>query len=470
MAFSGIKGRKFSRRDALRMGAATLASGAIVRRFTYPGTAHADSPYVTGPYKALVCIQLVGGNNGFNMLVPVSPNAYSTYQKSRGSLAIASSSLLALNGTASDGNTYGFHPSCPELQALFNSGKLAIVNNVGTIIQPTTATQAQGGSVPLPPQLFSHIDQTNQWATSTPQSADLFGWAGRIGDLFDSKGLTANLSYNINVGGSNYWQQGKTTLPYVLGTSGAPTLAVLGKGYAGGTRTTAVQALMTQATTDPSPFVSQYQAIVANAGTKVSIVTAALGAAGKFTTMFPNNPGDGGQTGDSQLDAQLQEVALMIKANMTVGDLRQIFYVQILGFDTHNNELVQQGQLLKYVSGYMNNFWSAMGEINMQNSVTVFTMSEFGRTLGSNGDGSDHGWGSHQLVLGGAVKGGYYGTMPNLTIGGPDDFGSGRIVPTTATDQYAATIASWFGVAAADLPTVFPNLANFSSSNLGFLG
>ena len=160
----------------------------------------------------------------------------------------------------------------------------------------------------------------------------------------------------------------------------------------------------------------------------------------------------------------------MIKANMTVGDLRQIFYVQILGFDTHNNELVQQGQLLKYVSGYMNNFWSAMGEINMQNSVTVFTMSEFGRTLGSNGDGSDHGWGSHQLVLGGAVKGGYYGTMPNLTIGGPDDFGSGRIVPTTATDQYAATIASWFGVAAADLPTVFPNLANFSSSNLGFLG
>ena len=331
--------------------------------------------------------------------------------------------------------------------------------------------QAQSGSVPLPPQLFSHIDQTNQWMTSNPQSQDLFGWAGLVADLFASKGVGANLAYNVNIGGTNTWQNGKTTLPYVLGTSGAPSLNVLGNPYhLNGARVKVVQDLLGQAAADPNVMVSQYQAIVANADAKVSVVTNALTAAGDLTTQFPNNSGDGGQSGDSDLDKQLHEVARVIKANQQLGDARQIFFVQILGFDTHNGELATQGRLLQYVSSYLNNFWTAMGEIGMQDSVTVFTMSDFGRTLGSNGDGSDHAWGNHQLVLGGAVKGDYYGTMPSLKIGGPDDFSSGRLVPTTSSDQYAATIAQWFGVAQADLPGVFPNLHAFSQSNLGFLG
>jgi uncharacterized protein (DUF1501 family) len=458
-----------SRRDILRFGATTLATSTVLGRLCEPGVARAANPYVSG-YKALVCVQLLGGNQGFNMVVPTSEGAYSTYQTSRGNLALAQSTLLPLNGMASDGNSYGLHPKCPELQSLFNAGNLAIVTNVGTIIQPTTVAQAQSGSVPLPPQLFSHLDQVNQWATSIPQSLDLYGWGGRLADLLGQKGVSTELGFNINVAGSaNYWQQGLSTLPYTLGTSGAPVLNVTNS-HGNGARANAVLALQSQATSDPSPFVKAYAGVVSSASAKVSLINNALSAAGDVTTQFPNNPGDGGLTGDGGFDLQLHEVARVIKAQSQIGDARQLFYVQLLGFDTHNGELATQAQLLTYVSSYLNAFWTAMGEIGMQDNVTAFTMSDFGRTLGSNGDGSDHGWGNHALVLGGAVNGGaYYGTMPSLKIGGPDDFGAGRLVPTTSTDQYAATLASWFGVADADIPGLFPNLKNFTTSNLGFM-
>ncbi len=456
---------KLSRRDILRVGATTLAASTGLARLVGSKNASAATPYVSG-YKALVCVQLLGGNNGFNMLVPTSNAAYGTYQTSRTNLAIAQNTLLPLTGMAGDGNTYGFHPNCPELQALFNAGALAIVGNVGTLIQPTTVAQAQGGSVPLPPQLFSHIDQQDQWSTSIPNSLDLFGWGGRIGDLLAANGVTANLAFNINVGGTNYWQQGVTTLPYFLGTSTPPALHWLGTDP----RAQAALDILGQASSDTNPFVSEYASVNANSRAKVTLVNNALTAAGSFTTQFPNPVLDGTLTGDGGFDQQLQEVALIIKAQAQLGDARQMFYVQLDGFDTHNGELAQQGQLLKYVSSYLNNFWSAMGEISMKENVTVFTMSDFGRTLGSNGDGSDHAWGNHQLVLGGAVKGGFYGKMPSLAIGGADDFGLGRLVPTTSTDQYAATLATWFGVAAADLNPLFPNLKNFSTSDLGFFG
>jgi uncharacterized protein (DUF1501 family) len=194
------------------------------------------------------------------------------------------------------------------------------------------------------------------------------------------------------------------------------------------------------------------------------LVNNALGAAGDVATPFPSFPGDSG------LGSQLHEVARCIKAHTQIGDNRQIFFVQLGGFDTHNGELASQASLLNILSKNLNAFWTAMGEVGMQNNVTVFTASDFGRSLGSNGDGSDHAWGNHHLVLGGAVKGGYYGTMPNLTVEGPDDIGAGRIVPTTSTDQYAATLANWFGVADTNLNAIFPNLANFGARrNLGFL-
>jgi uncharacterized protein (DUF1501 family) len=459
--------KEYSRRNFLQMGAGTLASSALVANLAGMRTAYGAAPDVSG-YKALVCLFMAGGNQGFNWVVPTSNAAYNVYRTSRSNLALAQNSLLPMNGVASDGNSYGFHPNCPELQGLFNAGHLAVVSNVGTLIRPTTVAQAQSGSVALPPQLFSHIDQQIEWMTGIPQALERIGWAGRVADFINTQtGITPNLAYNINVGGANYWQEGRNTIPYVLGTSGAPIYnETSNSSYRGGARRQASLDLLNQGQSSTSPLVKQYAQIRQSAVDKVSLVNTSLSASGDFTTVFPATA-----SGDSNLSEQLHQVARVIKAQSRFGDSRQLFFVQIAGFDTHSNELNSQGPLLGFISRYLNAFWNSMVEIGMQNNVSVFTASDFGRTLNSNSDGSDHGWGSHALVLGGAVQGGrYFGTMPNLAIGGPDDFGGGRLVPTTSADQYAATLARWFGIPDADLASIFPNLPNFTVRNLGFMG
>ncbi len=419
----------------------------------------------SGGYKAIVCLFMYGGNNSFNWFVPTSATQYATYATSRSNLALPVNSLLPLNGTASDGASYGIHPSCPEIQSLYNAGHAAVICNIGTLVRPVTPAQARSGAYPLPSQLFSHIDQETSWMTSIANSPERYGWAGRVADLLVSKGGSPNLSYNIDIGGSNYWQEGRLTEPYALGTSGAAILDVTGTNYRNGLRAQAEMDLIAQAQADANPMLQQYAAIQNNASAKVNLVNNAFAAAGGITTTFPSIPGDTG------LGAQLHEVVQTIKAQSQIGDNRQFFFVQLSGFDTHNLELSTQQALLGILSKNLNAFWTALGEIGQQSNVTLFTASDFGRSLGSNGDGSDHAWGGHSLVLGGAVQGGkYYGTMPNLAINGPDDFGNGRIVPTTSTDQHAATLSRWFGVADSDLNSIFPNLPNFTTRNLGFLG
>lgn len=456
-----------NRRQFLSIGARTLASSGIIASLSGVQQAFAATTGAadTSGYKALVCVYLVGGNDGFNMLAPVTSSAYNTYAKSRSNLALPQSSLLPLNGVASDGASYGFHPSCPELKSLFNGGRMAIMCNVGTLVQPTTVAQAKAAAVPLPLQLFSHADQQTQWWTSITDKPERNGWAGRIADFYTDQGYAAKLAMNINIGGVNYWQEGRKAMPYVLGAGGAPQLNVSNNPYfRGGARQKAAQELLSQAQSDSNLMVAEYAKIQSNAAAKVTLVNNALNAAGDLATQFPSFPAD------SNLGAQLHEVARCIKAHNQIGDSRQIFFVQLGGFDTHNGELASQATLLNILSKNINAFWAAMNEIGLQNSVTLFTASDFGRSLGSNGDGSDHAWGNHHLVLGGAVKGGYYGRMPNLTVEGPDDIGAGRIVPTTSTDQYAGTIAKWFGVADSSLNSIFPNLANFGTKrNLGFL-
>jgi uncharacterized protein (DUF1501 family) len=453
-----------NRRQFLSMGARTVASGSLLATMSSFQQAYAAAADSSG-YKALVCVYLTGGNDGFNMIAPVSSSTYGIYSKSRTNLALPQNSLLALNGTASDGSAYGFHASCPELRTLFNAGHMGVVCNVGTLVQPTTVAQAKAASVPLPLQLFSHADQQTQWWTSIVDKAERNGWAGRIADFYVDQGYAAKLAMNINIGGVNYWQEGRKAMPYVLGANGAPLLNTTNNGsYRNGTRQRVALDLLNQAQNDSNLMVAEYARIQTNAAAKVTLVNNALGAAGDVATPFPSFPGDNG------LGSQLHEVARCIKAHNQIGDNRQIFFVQLGGFDTHNGELASQASLLNILSKNLNAFWTAMGEVGMQNNVTVFTASDFGRSLGSNGDGSDHAWGNHHLVLGGAVKGGYYGTMPNLTVEGPDDIGAGRIVPTTSTDQYAATLANWFGVADTNLNAIFPNLANFGARrNLGFL-
>jgi uncharacterized protein (DUF1501 family) len=455
----------FSRRDFFKMGAGTLVSSTMLTTLSSFQSALAGTNSTSG-YKALVCVYLYGGNDGFNWFVPLTPAAYSTYANTRTSLALAQNTLLPLNGAASDGNTYGVHPSCPEIQTLFNAGSLAVLSNVGTLVQPTTPTQAQNG-INLPSQLFSHIDQQTLWQTSIANSPSRYGWAGRVADLYGSQGFAPNLSMNINVSVANYWQQGQQTNPYQLGTGGAPVLDDTNSGWRNGARQTAASALLALGAQDSNLLVQQYAAIQKSAASKVTIVNNALSAAGDLATPFPAYNNDNG------LGDQLHEVARVIKAQSQIGDARQIFFVSLDGFDTHNNQLSTQAPLLQVLSANLNTFWTALGEIGMRNNVTVFTASDFGRTLGSNGNGADHAWGNHQVVMGGAVQGGkYYGTMPVLQIGGPNDFGPGlgQIIPTTSTDQYAATLASWFGVAAGNLPSVFPNLPNFSTQTLPILG
>ncbi len=461
-----------ARRTFLTLLGTSLGGAALYGSSSGLRTAMAASS-VSG-YKALVCLYLNGGNDGFNWLVPTTAAAYATYASSRSVLALPNDSTLhALNGVASDSNSYALHPSCTNLAALFNAGKAAFVCNVGTLVQPTTVVQAQQGSVPLPSQLFSHADQTAEWMTSIPQSPTRYGWAGRIADLLVAQGNTPHLSFNYDIGGANYWQEGASTTPYVVSTNGPSTTAQFGNSYyRGGARKNLMQTLLTQAAGDSNLMVAQHAAIWQSAETKYGTLNAALSSAGDLATVFPAPATDGGQ--DWGLSQQLHEVARIIKAQSLLGDARQIFFVQLGGFDTHDGELATQARLLAYVDAYLQVFWTALAEIGQQSNVTLFTMSDFGRTLAPNNDGADHGWGNHHLVMGGAVNGGhFYGSMPSLVIGGPNDFGFGRLVPTTATDQYAATLASWFGVSNADLATVFPNLTNFSTApggiNLGFV-
>lgn len=452
-----------TRRDFLQMstGAALAASGVV--SFSLPKSAYAAS--LSG-YKALVCLLLNGGNDAHNWVVPMTSSAYSVYATGRQGLALAANSLLPLNGTASNGIAYGMHPSCPQLAALFNSGKVAVVGNVGPLIAPVSIAQALAGSAALPPQLFSHYNQTTEWQTGVPQSLQSYGWGGKIADYFTSQGMSANLAFNIAVGGSSTWQQGQLTNPYTLGTSGAPVLSAAGnRFFRNGAREQATLALISQGASDPNLLVGTEAGIFQNAAAKVTLVNNALSAAGDLTTSFP-----AAQAGDWALSQQLHEVARVIKAQSQIGDTRQLFFVQLGGFDTHGQELATQAQLLGYVSQYVNAFWNGMVELGMQSNVTLFTLSDFGRTLTSNGSGADHGWGSHHIVVGGAVAGGkIYGTMPDLTLNGPNDMGQGRLLPTTSADQYAATLAGWLGVPSSSLSSLFTNLPNFPTSNLGFM-
>ncbi|MEJ1964001.1 MAG: DUF1501 domain-containing protein [Gammaproteobacteria bacterium] len=454
-----------SRRALLRLGLGTVVS--CVSAPLAQACTVRDPATSLDDYKALVCVLLGGGNDGHNWIVPTTEAGYRVYSRHRTRLALAPGSLLPLNGTApGTGHSYGMNASCPELQGLFNSGAAAFLCNVGPLVQPTTKAQAVAASAPLPTQLFSHLDQTTQWFTGDARSLHRYGWGGRIADMLIARGHAANLAYSISVGGGNYWQEGRASVPYSLGLGGAPiNAAIANRSFRNGARSRATQALIDQAAADPNLLVREYASILTSAASRASCVDTALSRSGSPAPRFP-----GPVDGDSKLGEQLKMVARMIEARAQIGDSRQMFFVQIGGFDTHNDEIATQATLLGFVSRYLKAFWDVIGELGVQKNVTVFTVSDFGRTLTTNGDGADHGWGNHQLVLGGSVKGGrFYGTMPNLTVGGPDDMGQGRLIPTTSVEQSAATLARWFGVGEADLVALLPTLPNFSTSNLGFM-
>lgn len=451
----------FDRRGFLRLGVQSAASASLLATLGTMERVMAATD--TSGYRALVCVFLYGGNDAFNWIVPRDNAGYGVYKASRRNLALDQASLLPI--TVAGPQQYGLHPSCPGIRDLFEAGRAAFVANVGTLIQPVTPAEFRSERVPLPPYLFSHSDQTIQWQTSQPQSRSGLGWAGRMSDLLKSSGYDPRLAMNVSLNGSNIWQSGATTIQYALGLDGAPELNATGnETYRGGTRRSAYLELLRQAGADAKLEANLLSHELARTQARAidlaQFVNDGLATNTPLSTVFPSG----------SLGAQLRMAARMIQARNAINVSRQTFFIGLGGWDFHDRQFEDQAERLGDLSACLKAFDSAMLEIGASTQVTTFTATDFGRTLTTNGDGSDHGWGGHALVTGGAVRGkAIYGTMPDLTIGGPNDGGEGRIVPTLSTDQFAATLANWFGVSGSDLVDLFPNLVNFTTRNLGFM-
>jgi uncharacterized protein (DUF1501 family) len=467
-------------------------------------------------YKALICVFLNGGNDSNNLIIPTTSADWANYSAGRGTaLALpntdgSSATALALNSRngqagypANDGRTYGFHPAMADLATHFNNGLVAPVFNMGTLSFPMTKAQYTGKSVPQPPQLFSHSDQQTQWQTSLPDQPYVSGWAGRLADLFSSPpdvNSGGQVSMAVTLAGSNIFEVGTQNYApqYAITTGGAVQLSSVS-----GARQTALQSILNADKLSADLQTRAYANVLDHAIAESTILSTALTAQGTPTwfSRFPSTvtTPNGGSTSSSSLMPQMKMVTRLIElgskpvASGGLGMKRQVFFIQVGGYDTHTGQTGNAGQtstnnsavvigtqanLLAELSQTLNALLLSLQDIdtlrggtsNLKSAVTAFTASDFTRTFPTNGSGSDHGWGGHHIVVGGAVKGGAtYGKFPTLSVNGPDDTGIGRWIPTTSVDQYSATLASWFGVDSGNLSTIFPNLGRFSSPNLGFL-
>jgi len=421
---------------------------------------------VSPGYKALVCIFLAGGNDGHNSVIPITTTQqnYSLYQQGRGGLALAQNSLVPI---ANGSDVYGLHPRLVEIGNLYNAANapVAIVPNVGMLVQPMDRNSyATAGSALVPNALFSHSDQTSQWQSAVPTGLGSSGWGGRIVDQPAIQSLNASAAFPpaTSTSGSSLFCTGQTSFPATVPPGGTPILSASPSAKGG------LQQVVT--------FDNGLQMVqAANANTSrgvnyANLLSSALNGV-TINTPFPAGP-DGSVNGLAQ---QLKTVASMIKVQSQLGIGRQIFFCTLGGFDTHGSQLSIQDFLLQELSQAVAAFYQAVSvELGAGSQVTTFTTSEFGRTLTPNSNGgTDHAWGNHHFVIGDAVKGGqFYGNFPSLALGSLNDTNQrGTLIPTTAVDQYAATLAQWFGVpAGAAVTSIFQNLTHFPTSNLGFLG
>lgn len=460
MQCNGDSMKTMNRRELLRK-ASCLALGSSALYATSAQFQLANA--LTQPandYKALVCIFLFGGNDAFNMLVPRGNSEYAAYKSTRQTLAIEQADLLSITPATNKGMEFGLHPSMSGAQQLFASGKLALLANVGALVEPVTRTSYQGNKALLPPQLFSHNDQQT-FLQSLQSSARRNGWAGRAADAMLSVNTNKKLSMNVSLSGSNIWQSGASVTPYSIDAGGIKELENFNTKTTDARELSRIQIYKTLlAQQQENIFQREFARTQTLAWELAGDVKAALDAQTPLKTQFPaNNP----------LASNLKMVAQMLSARNSLQVSRQTFFIGMGDYDTHGDQLRRHTLLLGQLSSALDAFYKATEELGIANQVTTFTTSDFGRTLTSNGDGTDHGWGSHQIVMGGAIKGGdIYGQFPDLVIGGKDDIGEGRIIPTTSMDQYAATLANWYGLPASNFADVFPNLARFNSADAGF--
>ncbi len=491
-----------NRREFIKKSGCALGIAALATQFEHFGLMSAmaqkvdaqDELNAPGDYRALVCIFMQGGNDGNNTIIPNHSDAnlsnYSAYSAARNTqgLAVAQSALLPITVPKMNNLTYGLNPNLgaltPSGATIVNNGihelwaqnRMAVVTNAGTLVAPMTRAQYQSGSIKRPFQLFSHSDQVSQYQSGRSDAFSFTGWGGRISDrrtLPDNPGGLIPMITSIN--GAQLFTAGQTTLPLAIANAGTSLSSVLNpQGFNSSaesqTRLSAFNQLRSQ------DLNSNYIKEASHITDQAIAANSALATFQEVTVVFPN----------TSIGSQLKQVARLIKKRGDLSINRQIFYVQVGSFDTHNNQINGQGGLLTQFSQAVRAFYDEMVMQGVSNNVTTFTLSDFSRTFNPAGSGasvgSDHAWANHLFVIGGAVNGGnFYGTntsngtpYPTLVMNGPDDADSGsnargRWIPTTSVEQYAATLAAWYGLSAADMPVVFPNIANFPTTNLGFM-
>jgi len=512
--------RRLFLRHAGALSAAGAAAAPLALNMAAVGSAAAQS---ASDYKALVCIFLFGGNDSLNMILPTDDATWANYTAVRNqapdsiallapgtapvvSAAAASPARLggvlpivpstARTAPAGGTQTFALHPLMGSLQTMFNTDKrLAIVANVGPLVEPLTKTTYNNGKGRRPASLFSHNDQQNTWMSFKPEGATV-GWGGRLGDLMASQNSRAIFT-SISAAGNAVWLSGQTVQQYQVGTNGAIRMGSDSNDKVfGSTDVAAAMRSIVTGSRGGHLFETDLAAVAARSIDAETTLRSALKPASD--PLFGTAPASGGYSANNDpklqydnpltgvkafnnLAQQLQVVARMIDASSAtgVGAKRQVFFVSLGGFDSHDNENRGNADLMAKLAHAMSYFDTTLGAMNARSKVTTFTASDFGRTFTSNGDGTDHGWGAHHFVMGGAVKGGdIYGTVPVLGAkntnnnnfdSSPDQLGNGSLLPTTSVDQLGATLAKWFGVSDTDALGVFPNLANFTTRNLGFM-
>ncbi len=449
---SGISRRNFIYRSGCAALGCTTLFSSLINMKAIAAAALDKGVSSSGDYRALVCVLMNGGADTHNMLIPRSNSAYQAYATTRSNLAIPQNNILNLNHTAINGHLYGVHPSMPEIRSLFNGGKLSFISNIGTLVEPVTKAQYLANSKPLPLGLFSHSDQAKHWQTGRPGEKNSYGWGGRIADLVQSQNTNQIINMGISLDGTNPFQSGISGAGFAIKST--DNLGLSGYGPSDVNyhiqRNLAIDNILDKEYQDL--FEKTYITTLKNGKSGADQLTEALIGVPQFSSNFSSGA----------LSQKFRSVARIIAARESLGFTRQTFFINYTGWDHHDDILTSQEDKVPELSKALGEFQTVLQNMGVATGVTTFTISDFGRTLTSNGNGSDHGWGGNMMVMGGSVNGGQiFGNYPTLSMDNNLMLPRGVVIPTTSSTTYLSELALWFGISPGDVNDIFPDLPNF---------